>query len=157
MVNDQLVLVNRANTTNKNNYLLLETFVANMSKDSSPRVIKIQLPQQQTVIGVSGLHYVAEKDLLLLTASEEDTPNAFDDGTIGDSYLTIIKDFSKKMFRKSVNPDALIKLVNVNQAFKGQKIESVCLQSILDNELTLHLVSDNDNGESKIFKVKLTL
>ncbi len=156
-VKDQLLLVNRANTTNKNNYLLLETFIANKSKDSTSRAIKIDLPQQQNVIGASGLYYIDERDLLLFTASEEDTPNAFDDGIIGNSYLAVIKDFSKKMFRNSIAPDVLINLTNVNATFKQQKIESVCLEKIIGNNMILHLVADNDNGQSSIFKIRLTL
>lgn len=156
-VKDQLLLVNRANTTNKSNYLLLETFIANKSEDSSSRAIKIDLPPHQTVIGVSGLYYIDESDLLLFTASEEDTPNAFDDGVIGNSYLAVIKDFSKKMFRNSIAPDVLINLTKVNSTFKQQKIESVCLEKIIGSNMILHLVADNDNGQSGIFKVRLTL
>jgi hypothetical protein len=156
-VKDQLLLVNRANTTNKNNYLLLETFIANKSKDSTSRAIKIDLPQQQNVIGASGLYYIDERDLLLFTASEEDTPNAFDDGIIGNSYLAVVKDFSKKMFRNSIAPDVLINLTNVNATFKQQKIESVCLEKFIGNNMILHLVADNDNGQSSIFKIRLTL
>ncbi len=155
-VNDQLLLANRANQTNKINYLVFETFMANKQKDSALKVLKINLPRQEIVIGVSGLYYLAEKDLLLLTASEEDTPNPFKDGAIGNSYLAVINDFSKKMFRNSITPDALINLTNVNAAFKKQKIESVCLEKIIGNKMILHLVSDNDNGQSSIFKVRFT-
>ncbi len=156
-VNDQLLFVNRANQTNKDNYIILETFISNKPKDSVLKILKIDLPQKQLVAGVSGLHYISEMDLLLFTASEENTPNAYEDGAIGNSYLGFIKNFSKKMFRNSVKPDGFINLSASNSAFKNQKIESVCLQSIIDNKLMLHLVSDNDNGQSRIFKLQVAL
>lgn len=156
-VNDQLLFVNRANQTNKDNYIILETFISNKPKDSVLKILKIDLPQKQLVAGVSGLHYISEMDLLLFTASEENTPNAYEDGAIGNSYLGFIKNFSKKMFRNSVKPDGFINLSASNSAFKNQKIESVCLQSIIDNKLMLHLVSDNDNGQSSIFKLQVAL
>jgi hypothetical protein len=156
-VNDQLLFVNRANQTNKDNYIIVETFISNKPKDSVLKILKIDLPQNQLVAGVSGLHYIPETDLLLFTASEENTPNAYEDGAIGNSYLGFIKNFSKKMFRNSVKPDGFINLSASNSAFKNQKIESVCLQSIIDNKLMLHLVSDNDNGQSRIFKLQVAL
>ena len=109
------------------------------------------------IIGVSGLYYVEEKDLLLFTASEEDTPNALDDGKISDSYLGFIEKFSAKMEDKTITPNQLIKLSTINKIFIKQKIESVCVEKITGDEMILHLVADNDNGESRLFKVRMIL
>ena len=155
-VEDQLVLANRANLKSKINYLLLATFQTTQ-KENAAKVIQMTLPQQSVVAGVSGLFYAPEKDLLLFTASEEATPDAVQDGAIGESYLGIITDFSKKMFRKSIKPDAFLKLADVSTEFKQQKVESVCVQKTEGNNLLLHLVADNDNGESKLFKILLKL
>ena len=106
---------------------------------------------------MSGLFYVKSKDVLLLTSSEEETENAVSDGSIGESYLGIIYDFSKKMNDVELRPDQLIKLSGVDKAFIKQKVESVCVEKEESNELILHLVSDNDNGRSKIFKIRLEL
>ena len=34
--------------------------------------------------------------------------------------------------------------------FQGAKIEGICAESLGENDLILHLVSDNDSGVSKI-------
>ncbi len=156
-VQDQLVLANRANTTHKTNYLLLATFDPAGNKENKTRVLELTLPTQPIVAGVSGLFYIPENDVLLFTASEEGTSNAFDDGTIGESYLGTISNFSKKMYRKKVAPNEFLKLADVSPEFSKQKIESVCMQETEDNHLLLHLVADNDNGQSKLFKIKLKL
>ncbi|HEY0059585.1 MAG TPA: hypothetical protein VGB56_10630, partial [Flavisolibacter sp.] len=77
MVMDQLLLANRANGTNKQNYLVLQTFeVAGVERNKEAKVAELVLQGGSSVIGVSGLYYEAERDVLLFTASEENTQNA---------------------------------------------------------------------------------
>ncbi|HEY0059759.1 MAG TPA: hypothetical protein VGB56_11540, partial [Flavisolibacter sp.] len=64
--------------------------------------------------------------------------------------------FSRKMFRKKLSPDQLIKLSGVDAAFAGQKVESVCVQRTSEKGLTLFLAADNDNGQSRLFKLQLS-
>jgi len=157
-VNDVLVLANRANTTNQTNYLVVETALTGKTEEtSSAKTVTFSLPSQQMVTGVSGLFYEPTNDLLLFTASEEDTPNATSDGVIGESYLGWVKNFSRKMYRKKVSADGFLKLTKTSASFKNQKIESVCVQRVEGSMLLLHLAADNDNGESTLFKVRLTL
>ena len=53
--------------------------------------------------------------------------------------------------------DQLINLSEVHVDFRNEKIEGLCVEVAQENTLILHLISDNDNGESKLFKVKLKL
>ncbi len=153
-VHDDLLLINRANKNNPVNQLirLKSHHIADSLVISNLLFIKsLQLPENEGLAGVSGLYYVAEKDLLLFTASEEDTPNAIEDGIIGESYLGWILDFSQKK-EITIKADQLIKLSSADKIFNKQKIESVCVQWSRHNSMMLHLVSDNDDGRSKIFK-----
>ena len=149
--NNTVILANRANMKKPDNYLVFQ------KRDNSLESHKLILPKDKIVTGVSGLFYVKSKDVLLLTSSEEETENAVSDGSIGESYLGIIYDFSKKMNDVELRPDQFIKLSGVDKAFIKQKVESVCVEKEESNELILHLVSDNDNGRSKIFKIRLEL
>ena len=95
--------------------------------------------------------------MLLLTASEEETKDAINDGMIGESYLGIIKRFSKRLNDTTLKPDQFIKLSDIHPEFSRQKIESVCAEKPGTDELILHLVADNDNGKSRIFKMRFPL
>ncbi|MGO4291245.1 DUF6929 family protein [Chitinophaga sp. RAB17] len=107
--------------------------------------------------GVSDLCYVPDKDLLLCTLSSEATTNAYDDGAIGDSYIGWIADISQKLIHTSVAMDGWLNLAEADPVFKTEKIEGICVEQIMEEELILHLVSDNDGGESRLFKVAFSL
>ncbi len=121
----------------------IRTILAGTNSDSS------------SFAGVSGLAYAPKNDLLLVTASTENTVNSMDDGAIGKSYLWIIKNISRKLKWKAINPDIIIDLEETDDRFKGQKIESVCILNETGNELHLLLSADNDNGRSRIFSMIL--
>ena len=103
--------------------------------------------------GISGLAYAKKSDRLLLTVSTEDTHNNMDDGTIGKSYLWIVKNISSKKNWKALNPDQTIDLESIDPRFKGEKIESVCITKETKNFLHLVMVADNDNGSSSFLKL----
>jgi len=103
--------------------------------------------------GISGLAYSAKSDRLLLSVSTEDTRNSIDDGTIGKSYLWIIKNISSKKRWKAINPDKIIDLESLNPILRGHKIESVCITKETSDFLYLVLVADNDNESSTLFRV----
>jgi hypothetical protein len=149
-VSNIAILANRANESNPNNHLLF------IDKQSAT-VKRMLLPARKLMPGLSGLYYVKEKDLLLFTASEEETGSSTSDGAIGDSYLGWIENFSKKMGDTEYKPDQFIRLADTEKAFNKQKIESVCVESVDGNNLIIHLTADNDNGRSSLFKLKLKL
>lgn len=151
LVQNTIVFANRANKSHHTNYLIL------WNNNNSAIAKKLLLPANKTIAGISGLYYVKEKDLLLFTASEEDTGNAISDGAIGDSYLGWIEGFSKKMESVEFAADQLQNLSDAAQILSKQKVESVCVENIEGDELLLHLAADNDNGRSRLFKVRLRL
>lgn len=154
MVGPNIILANRANKKHRVNKLIVGN---NDLQSFSLSVITDMQFNNKNVIGVSGLYYLKEKDVLLFTASEEDTYSATQDGAISDSYLGWINEFSKKMKARVMKPNEMIKLSSVDKTFTKQKIESVCVQQISGNEVLLHLVSDNDDGKSGLFKLRLRL
>lgn len=155
-VNRMLVFANRANIGNPHNHLIaVEENVIHQQETNLPRIIQLNLEHEDdTIRGVSGLAYIPSIDLMLFTASVELTENAIDDGSIGDSFLGYITNFSAKMKSNSIKPDQLMNLSTIHKDFRGEKIESVCVESA-EKEIILHLVADNDDGTSTLFKVSL--
>lgn len=157
MVHDKLILANRANKKHPHNKLIIGSMdIENANSFSPEMIIQFDLNSSRT-LGLSGLYYITNKDLLLFTASEEETGSASEDGAISDSYLGWIKDFSGKMKNHSITPTRMIRLSSIDNNFSKQKVESVCLEEINGGQMILHLVSDNDDGKSRLFKLKLNL
>ncbi len=157
LVGSKLILANRANNTNRTNkFIIAGNNLYEYKTLPPPRVVDLRIDSQK-VIGISGLYYVEEKDLLLFTASEEDTKSAIEDGIINDSYLGMISRFSLKLEDKTIQPDQLIRLSSIDRVFEKQKIESVCMQYQNADSLVLHLAADNDNGQSSFFKISVQL
>ncbi len=157
-IGNLLLMSNRGNKTNPDNLLFVtDTDFFEHQKTAPIRIIKVVLPQQDYPIGISSLSYEPAGDMLFFTASIELTANAYDDGGIGDSYIGYIKSISAKLQNSTITPDALLNLAATDTVFKTQKIESLCFEKVEDNILTAHLVSDNDNGESSLFKVRLQI
>jgi len=158
-IGDYFVLGNRGNTANPFNYLVFtNNGFSNPEKEVAFFVSKLVLPEQiHEFAGVSELCYVESKDLLLFTLSSESTNNSYDDGDIGDSYLGCIYDITHKMHQPELVLDEMINLSAINKEFEHEKIEGICVEAVHGNELSIHLVSDNDGGESKLFHVKMVL
>ncbi|HEY0678414.1 MAG TPA: hypothetical protein VGD17_09010, partial [Chitinophagaceae bacterium] len=155
-VKNMLVFGNRGNLKRQDNHFVVVpvSLVTDM-ENSSPHLIDFNLSEDGQFKGVSGLAYVETLDLMLFTASIEDTDNEIDDGGIGNSYLGYITSFSERMNDGTIRPDVLWNLSGMQAEFVNEKIESVTVESV-GSELILHLVADNDNGTSTLFKVSLT-
>ena len=155
LINNQLVLSNRADRSNKENNLLVGSFDMNEGIGANElRKIKIDLPVAETVVGLSSISYFKDQDLLLFAASTESTSNSTSDGPIGDSYIGYIKNFSAKLNASSLTPDKMINLNEYLASANPQKIESIAAESAQAKELTIHLASDNDDGKSTLYKLK---
>ena len=150
-----LLLANRGNKTNPANYLLLTKPDFWNADTNRPHICELQLPVANC--GISGLAYVAESDVLIFTASQEDTQDAIQDGAIGDSYLGFVFRINNKKNAHKLQPDNFINLAQNHAAFAGAKIESVCVESSTKNRMVLHLCADNDDGQSTLYKVAVTL
>jgi hypothetical protein len=155
MVNDMLVFANRANMGFPHNYLIAAPAAFISDPDQLfPKLIKLKLGKEEdSVKGVSGLAYIKSLDILLFTASIEMTANEVDDGGIGDSFLGYITDFSTRLNDEKLKPDVLFNLPQYDSQFDGEKIESVAVESVGKN-IIVHLVADNDDGTSTLFKVE---
>jgi hypothetical protein len=153
----RILLSNRANTTHKYNNLVLTSIGSQGLNTNNDTIIRIKLPKSKKVIGISSIAYLQEKDVLLFTASTEDTPNAYTDGTIGTSYIGIIKSFSKKIDNGSVKVKKLLPVTKYLKEDAAQKIEALTVEKLEEKKAIIHLASDNDNGESTLFKLKLRL
>jgi hypothetical protein len=162
IMGDSLVLSNRGNDAHRINHLIFtptEAMNAPVHQTKvSLSVIPLALPvNSKEFIGVSELCYVESKDILFITLSSEATNNAYDDGVIGDSYIGWIYNARGKMHNKELVLDEMINLSTVDKAFIQQKIEGICIESVKDGQFNIHLVSDNDKGESRLFHIKVGL
>jgi hypothetical protein len=156
-VGNELVFSNRGNLSAPQNHLLVAHFDTAKGITEWQQPIPFILPKTTHFAGVSGLYYVAEKDMLLFTASTEITASANADGEIGNSYLGIIKNFKQQLSGGKIVADTLLHLTPVLNSSTPQKIESIAVESIKRKRLKLHLVADNDNGESSVFRLRLKL
>lgn len=159
IIGDHLALSNRGNIANPWNHLIItqKDGLVDGSRQSFT-VQQLRLPvNAKEFIGVSELCYIESNDILLFALSSEATNNSYDDGVIGDSYIGWIHNFSEKMDHPELIVDEMINLRTINDEFEKEKIEGLCVEAVNGNEFTIHLISDNDSGESKLFKVKVIM
>lgn len=156
VVGDKMLLVNRGNKTNPDSFLIVtdHNFYDN---EATATIFLSRLQLSDKDAGVSEIYYDSQNDILFLTATVEDTTNAYDDGKIGDSYLGYVRNISKKLNQNTISVDKLIKLTEISNLFNNQKIEGICVEGKIDNYHIIDLVSDNDNEESHIFKIKINI
>ena len=159
IVNDVFLLANRSNHTNRENYFIATSIDFWKNQASVPfRIIEISIAEMpDPPLGISELCYVKTHDLLLVTLSSENTSSSYDDGTIGDSYIGWIGSISSKINSDRMGLDGIINLSDVDTAFQQQKIEGICVENAVGNDFILHLVSDNDLGESVLFKIRMVI
>jgi hypothetical protein len=157
VVNEYAIFCNRGNLTNRDNHLIITRLDFWKNQDSVELIVlKMELPvNDPNVIGISGLTYSAKNDWLIFTASTEVTQNAYDDGEIGESYIGIIENASRKIGRKSMKVNGILPLSRFDKSFVKKKVESLCIQRDKTGRLKLHLVADNDTGVTYLFKVRL--
>ena len=154
----KLILVNRGNKGYPRNQFII-TDKKSWTNDSSFQISVIPFEAQKDTAsfkGISGLCYAKQNDQLIMTVSTEDTRNSYDDGEIGKSYLWMINNISTKLNGKTISPDRIIDLEEIDPRFKTQKIESVIVISETNEQINLILVADNDDGSSTIFKMSIT-
>ena len=159
IMKDKMIMGNRGNRTHTSSHLIFtEKEFWNRQTACSVVLSELMLPEKNKGLsGVSGLCCVESKDLLLFIASSETTGNSYEDGAIGDSYLCWINTISRKIHQPAIRADGIINLSDYNESFRREKIEGLCVENINGDALALHLVSDNDKGESKLFDASLFL
>lgn len=158
VMGNTIILSNRGNRKNiTNHFIITDLDFWKRQADVKLEIVTIQIPQStEDAPAVSELCYIESIDTLLITFSSELTDNAYDDGAISNSYLGWISNASQKMQNQSLKVEQMINLSEVDAGFKNEKIEGVCLEAIDNEALFLHLISDNDLGESKLFKIRMS-
>jgi len=154
---NQMILANRGNKNNRVNHLIITSPRFLQEQATAPiRLIRVGgQTDSSSFAGISGLDYSAKSDRLILTISTENTSNSIEDGEIGKSYLWVINDLVSKIRLTAINPNKVIDLEGLDNAFANQKIESACILSESRNWMELLLVADNDNGETQLFRIKI--
>lgn len=153
-----IVMANRGNKSYPKNHLIVgssELLKPDTTYQSITTISVVTNTDTTSFSGISGLCYANKANKLIMSVSTEDTRNVYEDGVIGKSYLWIINDFSIKIGDKTISPDKVIDLEEIDKRFKGYKIESVTMISETNEFLNLALVADNDDGSSTIFKFSL--
>ncbi|NEU07393.1 hypothetical protein GZH53_03615 [Flavihumibacter sp. R14] len=154
VVKNILLLGSRGNSSSPQNYLI-QSPEANFAEGLAIKISHLNLPPGA---GISGMSYLEKEDVLLLTTSTENTASAYDDGEIGQSSLGLIYNISDKLSDHPLSPDAWIDLQAIHPDFEGQKIESVCsLKTDEAGRTTIILVSDDDKGGTRLFRLKLQI
>lgn len=158
-LDNKIIISNRGNLKNRENHLIItDADFWNRQGDASIQFSRLVVPMlPDSVVGVSEIQYDKGLDVLLLTLSSEATSNAYDDGAIGNSYLAWIQNFSTKIQEPNLSLDKIICLSEIHPEFIKQKIEGVCLERLENNFMKIHLISDNDNGESTLFCLKISV
>ena len=155
-VKDQIIFGNRRNQPENRNYLITAplNFVENQ-KQAELRVIPFGAPSPDA--GISGITFYQKRDILFITCSEEFSKSTYHDGEIGQSYLGIISEASKKLDVDSISTLNWVPLSVISQSFNNVKIESVAISEIRKGLYMIYLTADNDNGKTTLIKCRLNM
>lgn len=154
LVRQKMLLGHRA-VALKPNYLISIPYRSLNLQTATPKLIAVKQPE--TTAGISGMAYDGVNDRLFLTFSTEDTANSYSDGETGDSFLALIDNISAKYESDSLSIDAWLPLASVDASFKKMKIESVAITRYAAKEYHLILVADNDDGNTIVYKLWISL
>lgn len=153
---DKLLFFNRGNTQAPNQLIITDQKILKKQFPDKFKVVPIKIGTLNNIaLGISGACYDEKNDILLLTASAEDTNNAYDDGEIIGSAIGIVYNAYQKLTEQEFVIDKLIELDKINPVFEKQKIESICITKQSEKNYTCTLVADNDDGKSVLFEVKV--
>lgn len=152
-----MILANRGNLSYpKNELIFLNHNFLDTSVTHAIRIVKagFQPEGEKGFVGLSGLCYSRKYDRVFAIASTEYTKSKVEDGEIGKNYLWIFDDISTKRNITAINPSRIIDLNGIDARFTGHKIESVSILEETEDEITLVMVADDDNGTSTVFEFK---
>ncbi len=102
--------------------------------------------------GFSGACITPDQNYLIYTSSVESTNDVYHDGEVLGSFIGLIPITGSQAW--TTHHSVLLKK---NDSVLATKLESVCVKGQNGNKLNLVCVSDNDNGESGIYKIQLDL
>jgi hypothetical protein len=154
LIGRNVVLGNRKSQKSDNRIVVADLRSVLNYTGAEFREIRLRVPDTLSAIGVSDFSYVRSRDMLIVTFSSEDSVNPLEDGTIGDSYFAVITDVKKKIRSSEIKIEDIINLSS-HRELAGHKVEGVCVEKAGGRDLILHLVSDDDDGRSHVFKMQL--
>jgi len=161
IVSDKIVLANRGGrpTTPPNTLLVIDSATSVLQKGEGIVVSSTQLHLEDSTLGLSELFYDETTDTLWFCATKEESANAYEDAAVGGSYLGCVAAISQCLNSrdKAIYPTCLINFWNIAPELSQTKIEGITLDVEPKNDsATLYLVSDNDNGETGLYKIRLS-
>ena len=145
---DQIYLFNRGkNIIFKFNYRQFLDFIKEESALPVIEVHEYVLPKIKNVeAGFSGATILKNQPKIIFTASVEDTDNPYDDGEILGSFIGVI-DISNKTV------SAHFEYCELSNSEEHYKVESETIEEeINDGETKMILITDDDQGNSKILE-----
>lgn len=152
---DKFLLFNRANTSQPNHVIITQPDFLDVTSNVPFVIQEVELDDQLAGYGISDAYYDEENDILLLSASLEETSNAYDDGTIKGSVLAYVFQAYAQLQQPVLRIEKFIDLNQCDPALHQQKIESLCVFKKTKELYHLFLVADNDDGFSNLFEVVL--
>lgn len=147
---DSLYLLNRRkNVIFRVNYRDFLDHVANEAAYPEITYSEYELPEMNGIeAGFSGAD-VSHDGKMVITASVEDTDNAYDDGEVLGSFIGV----ASLQTERIIEPIEWVEIENTTETLK---VESVTIDAeISENEFDVILVTDSDGGESLILKGNL--
>jgi len=139
VVNFQFTPVSQSEITFDNRAIITSLYFWKDEIKAPLSILKFDLPASANKsIGLTGMAYAPENDWLVLTFASEAT---------GNSYLGIAENATHKMTRKKIKVDELIDFAEVDEKFKGNVVEAVCVQSEKTDQVKIHL-----KGADQIFR-----
>lgn len=155
LVADRMVLGNRGNMSFPENYLAVtHPGFWNNQLTASIHLIEVESEWDSSAFtGISSLYYNSPEDQLFITVSTEYTSSTTQDGEIGPAYLWIINNLSDKLNYKKITPSMVVDLPSLDAVFARQKIEGITLIAQTRKKLFLGLAADNDDGQSRFFRI----
>lgn len=101
--------------------------------------------------GFSGATFLPRNNILLFTASMEDTRSALSDGEVAGSFIGIM------LLDDIRNGDIVLTLVKENNKILKKKLEGIAILSESGSGAEVITVCDNDDGSSDIYLLKIKL
>jgi hypothetical protein len=104
-------------------------------------------------VGLSGLTYSYKNDWLVATLLTEGGSGG-SGRAVGDSYLAVIENASRKVVRKKMKVNSLFHLSEISESFTGYNLQSVCIRTEKSGRLKLYVLADN-TGTNGVFTVRV--
>ncbi|UJH92256.1 hypothetical protein LZ575_06780 [Antarcticibacterium sp. 1MA-6-2] len=153
VVEDDLYLFNRGkNLIAKYSLSTFRRYLEEKGEVPLPEIIRFKLPEIQGIeSGFSGASYIEGAEIIVFTATVENTANWIDDGEVLGSFIGAFK-----INDLSVNNTPASALIQQGGKSLMIKVESVTVLSEKEGEAELLLVTDSDGGVSEILRGTLT-